>query len=142
MKGQSQKQKDFLTMVFGGPNNYKGRDMKDAHEHLKINQKDFDTTWKHLEDALNHYKVGDLERNEVKEIFFSVEDDVVTEKAKNEKSLYDRLGGEKPLSAVVDKFYEFMMVDPEVNHFFKNVDMKNQAQKQKDFLAIFQACSR
>jgi hemoglobin len=31
---QAAKQKAFLTMAFGGPNNYNGVDMRQAHDHL------------------------------------------------------------------------------------------------------------
>ncbi|HMS56026.1 MAG TPA: group 1 truncated hemoglobin [Fimbriimonadaceae bacterium] len=34
MDRQATKQKAFLTMAFGGPNNYTGLDMKAAHAHL------------------------------------------------------------------------------------------------------------
>jgi hemoglobin len=34
MDKQIAKQKAFLTMVFGGPNNYSGRDMRAGHAHL------------------------------------------------------------------------------------------------------------
>jgi hemoglobin len=41
-------------------------------------------------------------------------------------SLYERLGGEKAISAVVDKFYEFMLADPVVAPFFAETDMAKQ----------------
>jgi hemoglobin len=34
MDKQAAKQKAFLTMVFGGPNKYSGKDMRDGHAHL------------------------------------------------------------------------------------------------------------
>jgi hemoglobin len=34
MEKQAAKQKAFLTMAFGGPNNYTGKDMRTAHAHL------------------------------------------------------------------------------------------------------------
>ncbi|MCJ8345559.1 group 1 truncated hemoglobin, partial [bacterium] len=34
MDGQIAKQKGFLTMAFGGPNNYSGKDLRDGHAHL------------------------------------------------------------------------------------------------------------
>src|ERR1700712_154519 len=34
MDRQRGKQKAFLTMAFGGPHNYSGRDMRGAHAHL------------------------------------------------------------------------------------------------------------
>jgi hemoglobin len=34
MDKQIAKQKAFLTMVFGGPNNYSGKDLRTGHAHL------------------------------------------------------------------------------------------------------------
>ena len=34
MERQAAKQKAFLTMVMGGPNNYTGLDMREGHKHL------------------------------------------------------------------------------------------------------------
>lgn len=34
MEQQIQKQKGFLTMVFGGPNKYTGKNMREGHAHL------------------------------------------------------------------------------------------------------------
>jgi hemoglobin len=42
------RQKEFITMVTGGPNNYEGADMKAAHCKLSISQEDFDVTWENL----------------------------------------------------------------------------------------------
>jgi hemoglobin len=46
MDRQRGKQKAFLTMVFGGPNNYSGKDMRAAHARLiamGLNDTHFDT---------------------------------------------------------------------------------------------------
>lgn len=51
-------------------------------------------------------------------------------------TLFEKLGGEGAVSAVVDKFYEFMMADPVVSHFFAKTDMKKQAQSQKSFITM------
>jgi hemoglobin len=47
---------DFLTMLLGGPNEYKGRDMKEAHKHMPIEMRHFDTVWGHMEDAFRKHK--------------------------------------------------------------------------------------
>lgn len=51
-------------------------------------------------------------------------------------ALLDKLGGEEALSLVVDKFYDIMLADPVVNHFFKNTDMPKQRRQQKSFLGM------
>ncbi|MBK8260411.1 MAG: group 1 truncated hemoglobin [Nannocystis sp.] len=55
MERQMGKQKAFLTMVTGGPNNYTGRNMRDAHAHLVktgLSDVHFDHVVKHLGDTL------------------------------------------------------------------------------------------
>ena len=51
MEKQAAKQKAFLTMAFGGPNNYTGKNMRDAHKHLVargLNDKHVDIVIEHL----------------------------------------------------------------------------------------------
>ena len=45
-------QKNFFTMALGGPNIYAGRDMRKAHEHMKLKDLHFDLIKKHLGDTL------------------------------------------------------------------------------------------
>ena len=78
MNKQRQRQFQFLTLVTGGPNIYEGTDMKAAHAKYKIGKKEFDQTWKHLEDSLTFHKVDPALINEVKDIFYSVEKEVET----------------------------------------------------------------
>ena len=51
------------------------------------------------------------------------------------QSLYERIGGKDAVNAAVDLFYEKVLADPRINHFFENVDMARQANHQKRFLA-------
>jgi hemoglobin len=39
MPKQRQRQKEFITLVTGGPNHYHGSDMKNAHQKMKIAKK-------------------------------------------------------------------------------------------------------
>jgi hemoglobin len=51
MEAQVTKQKAFLTMVFGGPNHYTGKDMRTAHAKLVkmgLNASHFDIVMEHL----------------------------------------------------------------------------------------------
>ena len=63
MEKQIKRQKQFITLVTGGPNVYEGTDMKSAHAKLKIGKKQFNETWKNLEKALTFYKVPNAELN-------------------------------------------------------------------------------
>ncbi len=64
MDKQAAKQKAFLTMAFGGPNNYSGEDMRRGHAHLVkqgLNDSHFDAVMENLGATLTELKVpGDL----------------------------------------------------------------------------------
>lgn len=51
-------------------------------------------------------------------------------------SLYDILGGEGAIDAVVDTFYKKVLADDRIKHFFENTDMKRQHAHQKAFLSM------
>ncbi|MDO9422798.1 MAG: group 1 truncated hemoglobin [Methylobacter sp.] len=60
MEKQAAKQKAFLTMAFGGPNNYSGADMRTAHAHLVkmgLNASHFDAVMEHLGATLTELNV-------------------------------------------------------------------------------------
>ena len=50
-------------------------------------------------------------------------------------TLYERLGGEESIGAVVDEFYDRIVSDERVNHFFEDVDMEAQRAHQTQFLS-------
>jgi len=50
-------------------------------------------------------------------------------------SLFERIGGRGTIDAVVDVFYERVLGDARIVHFFEGVDMGLQRRKQKSFLA-------
>ena len=49
-------------------------------------------------------------------------------------TLYEKLGGKKTVKLVVEKFYERVLKDDRINHFFDPVDMFKQKIHQIDFL--------
>lgn len=49
-------------------------------------------------------------------------------------TLFEKLGGAAAVDLAVDKFYERVLQDDRIKHFFANVDMAKQRQHQKDFL--------
>jgi hemoglobin len=60
MDTQIAKQKAFFTMAFGGPNNYTGKDMRNAHAHLVkmgLNEDHFNAVMEHLGATLVELKV-------------------------------------------------------------------------------------
>ncbi len=51
------------------------------------------------------------------------------------ETLYDRLGGEDAIAAVVDRFYERVIADEQVAHYFDDVDMQKQRAHQAQFIS-------
>ncbi|WP_458188166.1 group I truncated hemoglobin [Haladaptatus sp. NG-WS-4] len=52
-------QVQFISSVAGGPVEYSGADMREAHAHLDIGEEDFDAVATHLERALRSNGVDD-----------------------------------------------------------------------------------
>jgi hemoglobin len=50
--------------------------------------------------------------------------------------LYDRVGGDKAMEVCVDLFYQKVLQDDLVKHFFQDTDMASQRLKQKSFLSM------
>lgn len=80
MEQQILKQKGFLTMVFNGPNNYNGKDMREGHRHLikrGLNDTHVDIVIEHLGATLQELGVNEKDIQEVATIANSVRDDVL-----------------------------------------------------------------
>ena len=57
MHAQREKQKAFLTMVFGGPHEYAGKDLRKAHARMSLDHCHFDAVAEHLQAALEWLEV-------------------------------------------------------------------------------------
>ena len=80
MDRQMGKQKAFLTMVFGGPHHYTGKDMREGHKHLVargLNDTHFDAVVEHLAGTLKEIGVSDADIGEVAKIAESARKDVL-----------------------------------------------------------------
>ncbi len=80
MKRQHAQQKAFLTTVFGGPNNYTGQDLREAHKDLVadgLNETHFAAVAGHLQATLEELGVASDLINEVMTIAASTHDDVL-----------------------------------------------------------------
>lgn len=79
MAAQANKQKEFLTMVFGGPNNYSGKNMRDAHAHLGLKEFHFNAVVELLAETLKELNVPGEMIGEVAKIANSVKADVLNQ---------------------------------------------------------------
>ena len=80
MDEQRAKQKSFLTMAFGGPNNYTGKDLRNAHARLVadgLNEAHFNAVAGHLQATLEELGVPAHLVGQVMAIAGSTHDDVL-----------------------------------------------------------------
>ena len=80
MERQANKQKAFLTMVFGGPNQYTGQDMREGHRHLVargLNDSHVDAVIEHLGSTLAELGADPADIAQVAAIANGARDDVL-----------------------------------------------------------------
>jgi hemoglobin len=53
----------------------------------------------------------------------------------NQKTLYDRIGGEIAVAMLVDRFYDRVLKDPELEPYFRHVPMDKLRDMQLEFFA-------
>jgi hemoglobin len=83
MHKQAEKQRNFLTMVTGGPNHYTGKDMRDGHAHLLkmgLNDSHVDAVIENLGSVLLELGASEADIKEVAALANSVRDDVLSRK--------------------------------------------------------------
>ncbi len=78
MDFQTKQQISFLTMALGGPNEYDGRNMKDAHNDLGITEHHFNVVAGHLVDTLKWAGVCQEDIDAVVGLVGPLKGDVVT----------------------------------------------------------------
>jgi hemoglobin len=77
MEGQHAKQKAFLTMAFGGPNSYTGKDMREGHKGMNLTEEHFNAVAENLVSTLEELNVPQQHIDGIVEVCLSVKDDVL-----------------------------------------------------------------
>jgi hemoglobin len=67
----------LACQVMGGPQKYTGRTIKEAHQHLNINEKEWNALIKIFRDSMSSFKVPQKEQDEIIGIIESTKGDVV-----------------------------------------------------------------
>ena len=104
---------ELVSTTTGGPLKYTGRDMKSTHKGMKITEAEFNALAGHLVATLKKYNVPQAEVDELVGIIASTKGDIVEMGMK--KPLWERLGGEAGVGAVVDEFLATAGKDPKAN---------------------------
>jgi|GEM_PF-2232778 len=85
MEVQHRRQKEFLSAVLGGPKPWTGKDMRQAHKHLALEEKHFGAISEHLHATLTELKVDEALIGEIMTVVASTKDDVLNCPTKKEK---------------------------------------------------------
>ncbi|KAF4752218.1 hypothetical protein FOZ63_004027, partial [Perkinsus olseni] len=132
----------YLKQVFGGTVEYDGRDLPTIHANIRVSDFHFDSF---LELALREFGNVGLDPDAIDEcivLLETVRDSVVhpslrdhdvrkVQEAANRKPLYDRLGGERTVTMVVEEVYGRALTDDRLRSFFEKNKAKVQSIKKK-----------
>jgi hemoglobin len=103
-----------VGMATGGSEKYTGLDMKAAHKGMGITDGEFGALVEDLTSALDKFKVGATEKTELLTALASMKGDIV----EGQIALYNRLGANAGISAVIDDFIGKVAADTRINAFF------------------------
>jgi len=103
-----------VGMATGGSEKYTGLDMKTAHKGMGITDGEFGALVEDLTSSLDKFKVGATEKTELLTALASMKGDIV----EGQVSLYNRLGANAGISAVIDDFIGKVAADTRINAFF------------------------
>lgn len=74
-------QRAFIGSVTGGPVEYDGRDMREAHADLDLTPADFAAVADHLDSVLQEFDVADDDREAVVDLLAGLEGDILADGA-------------------------------------------------------------
>lgn len=77
MEKQRLHQTKFISFALGGPNQYTGSSMTEAHEGMNIQPEHFNAIAQHLDDALEHFGVEKSDIDQALTKVASLKDDII-----------------------------------------------------------------
>ncbi|MHB2015835.1 MAG: group I truncated hemoglobin [Candidatus Xenobia bacterium] len=117
----------FLESFAGGPIPYRGPDLYSVHRHLRITQDEWTRTLQHMHEALLRYHIPELTAQEFLNKLGGLHNQIVyartapTPPAAN--TLYQKLGGQSGLTAIVNDFFDRLVNDPSMQDRWTGVDV-------------------
>ena len=96
--------------------------MKDAHKGRGIGNKEFDLVCGHVVSTMKELGVSDALINETASLLLPLRPDCTDVPP----TLYERLGGEAAIQAVVDGMYIKIFNDSQLSDFFRKTDKDRQ----------------
>lgn len=117
---------DFISALTGGPFQYKGKDMKSAHEGMQITEEQFDALARHFVAALRKHRVVPADIEFLGTAFALTKKDIVAAEPKPKEqprpaptlaasALLKEFGGAQALRPVMRDFVAAALHDPKVD---------------------------
>jgi hemoglobin len=141
---------DFVCAATGGPCAYNGKSMKDAHTNMGVTEGEFNALVEDLVATLDSFKVSAKEKNELLAALGPLGGDIIEKKGNKNtgtdlpanfmpappltKSLYERLGGQAAIEAVVKDFAGRVLADTRINKKFAKSDANRLVKNLTDFV--------
>jgi hemoglobin len=126
---------EYVSSITGGPLEYKGKNMKDAHKGMGITNAEFDAAVAHLRTALQVHGAAQADRTLFMQLIEATRKDIVQPRIEPPPAttLWERLGGEAGVTKIVDEFINAALKDPKVNFYRdpKYVPQREQVVKLK-----------
>ncbi len=140
---------DFVCSATGGPCKYEGQSMKASHKNMGVTEGEFGALVEDLVATLDKFKVPAKEKNELLGLLGPLGGQIVEKKGNATgtelpanftpapaltKSLYERLGGQPAIEAVVKDFAGRVLADTRINKKFAKSDPNRLVKNLIDFV--------
>ncbi|EGR28554.1 protozoan cyanobacterial globin family protein, putative [Ichthyophthirius multifiliis] len=129
----AQKMCDFYTMITGGPYQYNGKNVKDAHQKFYITYLQFEVYKNLLKECLEAECKNKQAILEFINLLETIKIEVMGGKS---PSLFEKMGGEEQLNIFTETFFTRVMAEKKIKHYFINVDLKKLKIHFKEFLGM------
>jgi len=123
--------KAFYAHMFGGPNDYKGKSIPEAHKHLNINEGHLNLYIHLFRAVLTELKIDDTLANECTWTLEKYRGDVI-----NKKTLFERLGGDQFFDKLGEILGEKILADDLIGPIYKKADFKRANSNRMTYIRL------
>jgi len=133
IKKYHENHRDLFAELFKGWHFYSGKSLNEAHRPFKLNDTHFNLFVDLFAQALKESNASEENIKDVRKAFELERNEVL-----NRRSLYEKLGGEKTMEAMVEKLNQKLANDPTLGPMHKDVDWtKLQLHRKQFFTKLF-----
>ena len=128
----------IVCSLTGGPQEYTGRPMDQAHKHLNIDEKEWDVFMSIFNDVCQEFGLPSSDVDDLNAMMISMMDDVVVFPGERPRAdpgpmmpsgnrLYARLGGVYPIALFVDRLVDALLADSRARRAVRTLEERGGA---------------